>query len=156
MWFVPAKDPVPALDLRFERFREALAEAFIEDERAGFLSVRLEPYFTAAGPWWRRRWVNPEWGVDWLLAYEEEVDRAHPRDDRPPFDDGLELNDLSVFDELLAGEINLRGVVYSLRWIDRTAEPELWAENFALASSRASELEPAGAIRQTPAAMETR
>lgn len=136
MLFRPAKDPIPPLDPRFEPFREAVAEAFLADERAGFLSVKLEPYFTISGPWWRPRWTNPVWCVDWLMIFDPEVEDRRISAGDAPYEDGIEIGDPSAFDALLAGSFQIRDNIYSLRWVDRSTHPQVWNENYGLETAK--------------------
>ena len=128
--FQPTKDADPPLDPQFESFRERLAEASIDSVNVGYLSIRVQAWFTVVGPWWRRRWVNPRWGVEWLLGFAEPYDGLHHRAG-PPFEDGVELADSDVLNELAADTFRLNGDAYSLRWIDRDAWPQVWDEHYA-------------------------
>lgn len=132
MPFKPRKDPVPPLDPRFERFRGALAEAFLEKEKVGYLSLNLEPYFTITGPWWRRRWADPVWCVDWLMIFLPEIEDRRTTAGDAPYEDGIEVGDPSAFDELLADSFQIRDHLYSLRWVDRSVHPQVWEVNYGL------------------------
>lgn len=129
MFFHSSKRDSPQLRPELERFREAVAEASFEGELAGYFSVQVGAHLAASGPWWRRELSDPRWGIAWTFFYEPAFDESHPRVG-PPYEDGFELGDESVFDELLGGSVDVRGRVYSLRWIDRASEPELWADNY--------------------------
>ena len=122
------REPEPPLDPRLERFQEALAEASFGGERAGSLSIKADVFFTISGPWWRRRWIDPRWGFEWLFFHDPTSvgDLRQPGSD---FDDGAVL-DTAGFDELLTDSFELRGKTYSLRWVTRLEAPELWMEHF--------------------------
>lgn len=142
MLFRPVKAAVPRLNPEFERFREAVAEAFFGGEQAGFFSVRIDVWFTESSPWWRRRWIDPSWGVEWIFHFDPGFDERHPREG-PPFEDGVEIGDETVFDELLAASVDVRGRQYSLRWVDRSADPELWAARYGFVPESRPRASPA-------------
>lgn len=129
MFFHSSKRDSSQLRPELERFREALAEASFEGELAGYFSVQVGAHLAASGRWWRRELSDPRWGIAWTFFYEPAFDESHPRVG-PAYEDGFELGDESLFEELLEASVDVRGRVYSLRWIDRASEPELWADKY--------------------------
>jgi hypothetical protein len=120
--------PEPPLDPQLERFRQALAEAFLDGERAGSLSIVVDLFTTVSGPWWRRTSDARRWGFEWLFVHDPEFNARH-RHAPYPYDDGAEIG-VAAFDELLSDSFDLRGRTYALRWMTRLAAPELWQNHF--------------------------
>jgi hypothetical protein len=126
--FRPSSPKSPSLRAELDRFREAVVVAQIEDEAAGHPSVCVGRAETESGPWWRRTPTDPQWGADRAFSFEEAFDGTPPRIE-PPFEGGVDEDEDSFFDQLLASSVDSRGRLYSLRRIDRSDEPERWAEN---------------------------
>lgn len=145
-FFRSGKPESPELRPELERFREAVAEASFEGELAGYFSVQFGAHLMARGPWWRRELSDPQWGIAWTFFYEPAFDESHPRVG-PLYEDGFQLDDESLLDELLAASVDVRGRVYSLRWIDRASEPELWADNYGYLPAKPGFEIPAGVSR---------
>ena len=128
-----ATEPPPPFDERLEHLRAAVAEAYDGAVFAGMLSVRTDVWYTRTGPWWHRRWTNPSWGFEWLIAYDEGYSAAHPEvlAFGGEFDDGVESDAVHGFQELLRDEFDIRGTVFRLTWIDPLTQPDVWTNQFA-------------------------
>jgi hypothetical protein len=67
-WAVPPADPRAPADPRLDVYRSRYAKVFDDDEDCGFLATFVQTWWTAEGPWWRRRWTNPRQLPHWIWA----------------------------------------------------------------------------------------
>lgn len=72
------QDPGPQPDPRLDRYRRAAARLSDGDRLAAHLLTRVNEWWTTEGLWWRRRNVNPQERVEWLLTFQPGFDLAHP------------------------------------------------------------------------------
>ncbi|MET9934907.1 MULTISPECIES: hypothetical protein [unclassified Streptomyces] len=83
------------------------------DEQIGLLVIRVTTRWWREGPFWRRRWGNPQELPEWALS------RVGPAQQLPDFEDGVISAD--ELDEELAdwaaGIFRLRGQQFSLAWL---------------------------------------
>lgn len=84
------------------------------DEQIGVLVIRVTTWWWREGPFWRRRWVNPQELPEWALS------RVGPTQQLPDFDDGIvsaeELD--GELADWAAGIFRLGGQQFGLDWLD--------------------------------------
>ncbi len=103
------QEPAPPPDPRLDRYRQGVAHVYDGERLVAHLSTRVAEWWTAAGPWWRRRWVGPCERVSWMLWFEPDFDLAHPSGG----DDGVHGD----ADELDRNEFAYRGRVLRAVWL---------------------------------------
>lgn len=81
------REPAPQPDPRLDAYRKAAARLYDGDVFAAHLLTRVNVWWTAEGPWWRRRHVNPQERVEWFLDFQPAFDLAHP----DGWDDGIDV-----------------------------------------------------------------
>lgn len=72
-----SREPPPQQDPRLDRYRKAAGRLYDGDVIAAHLLTRVNVWWTMAGPWWRRRHVDPQERVEWLLDFQPGFDLAH-------------------------------------------------------------------------------
>ncbi|MEV7282408.1 hypothetical protein [Streptomyces sp. NPDC093111] len=105
--------PEPPTDARLDPYRRAAARLMDGDEQIGVLVIRVTTWWWREGPFWRRRWGNPQELPEWALSC------VAPTQQLPDFDDGIISAD--ALDEELTdwseGIFRLRGQQFSLAWL---------------------------------------
>ncbi|MFF0559452.1 hypothetical protein [Streptomyces sp. NPDC004266] len=83
------------------------------DEQIGVLVIRVTTWWWGEGPFWRRRWSNPQELPEWASSCVD------PLQQLPDFDDGIISAD--QLDEELAnwseGILRLLGRQFSVAWL---------------------------------------
>jgi hypothetical protein len=115
------REPAPQPDPRLDRYRKAAARLYDGETVAAHLLTRVDVWWTTQGPWWRRRHVNPQERVAWLLNFQPGFDLAHP----DGWDDGIdaEVPDLDQ-DRFL-----YRGRPLRVAWLDGQEAEEQFSPN---------------------------
>ncbi|MGN7191310.1 hypothetical protein [Curtobacterium sp. MCBA15_004] len=132
MLFRPAEEPVPPLPVGVEPGLWTLHLPDHPCDLAGYLSVRPDHVFDEEGPWWNRRRVRPRLVGDWYVDFWDfDTYRAWPDgslscgiSDGFPFDE-------SGFEELASGVFLLHGVLFTVRRVDPTDQPNEYGAHFA-------------------------
>jgi hypothetical protein len=78
-------------------------------------------WWTSEGPWWRRRSVNPQERIEWLLNFEPDFDLAHP----DGWDDGIDT-DATELDKV---NFLYRGRTLRVVWLQGHEAEEQFAVN---------------------------
>ena len=104
------REPAPQLDPRLDRYRMAAGRLYDGDEFAAHLLTRVSVWWASAGPWWRRRQVNPQERVEWLLDFKPGFDLAHP----DGWSDGID----AAVDELDHDYFMFRGRRLRVVWLE--------------------------------------
>jgi hypothetical protein len=120
-------EPAPAHDSRLDRYRTGIAVVRDGDVLAGHLATRVDVLWTVAGPFWRRRHIDPLERVEWVLVFQPGANRyGYQRvvDKLEIEEDELE----AVLEEWDANRFQLIGPVLQLEWLDGSEADAAWAE----------------------------
>jgi hypothetical protein len=102
--------PAPQPDSHLDRYRKAAARLYDGEQLAAHLLTRVDVWWRIQGPWWRRRHVDPQERVAWLLNFQAGFELAHP----DGWDDGIDA-DVPDLDQDL---FSYRGRVLRIVWLD--------------------------------------
>jgi len=77
---IAEEEPGPP-NAALDPYRRGVVRAFESDIEVGYLWSRVVVWWTVAGPFWRRRHIDPREQMEWFLEFDES-----PADDGLPFD----------------------------------------------------------------------
>ena len=86
---------------------------------AAHLLTRVDVWWTIEGPWWRRRHVNPQERIEWLLDFQPGFDLAHV----DGWDDGID-GDAAELDD---GRFTYVGRTVRVAWLSGPEAEEQFA-----------------------------
>ena len=102
------REPPPQPDPRLDR--RAAARLYDGEVLAGHFLTRVNVWWAAEGPWWRRRNVAPVERVEWHLDFQPGFDLAHP----DGWDDGIDTEVSNLHQDRFL----YRGRMFRAVWLD--------------------------------------
>jgi hypothetical protein len=106
-------------DARLDPYRHGVAVVLDDEVVVGHLFHRVQVWWTVKGRVWPRRRVDPVERLEWFLAWS---DQGRTTLEGTSHSEELDL----LLTEFAAGELQLRGKTFQLRWLRGAEADQAW------------------------------